>query len=275
MDATEQAIDQTLKIAFEGTEYALKLTGAGAERLVALLWSVATTHQKTSGKARLKALLDSGKELKVFNVTRTELKDFVGEAKRYGVLYATVKGTKKNPDAIIDMLVKAEDAAKINRIVDKLGFGRFNETEVTVEAQHELDGADKTKVEKSEVRNDAHAILDKALSENPTQKGEPEKNPTEAKTDGSSPSKPSSKTDGRQQASLEKNAAKRTSKTRENTSFDAGCERPSVKLKIKDKRNARAEKSQNLKQQTKPTQTKHQMQSPKKRSSKSKTAKGR
>lgn len=63
-------------------------------------------------------MLKSGKELKVFAVHHSDLKKFCEEAKRYGVLYSVLK-ERNNTDGICDIMVRAEDAAKISRIVDK------------------------------------------------------------------------------------------------------------------------------------------------------------
>lgn len=63
-------------------------------------------------------MLQSGKELKVFAIRHEDLKTFCQEAKRYGVLYSVLK-EKNNTDGICDIMVRAEDASKISRIVDK------------------------------------------------------------------------------------------------------------------------------------------------------------
>ena len=63
-------------------------------------------------------MLKSGKELKVFAIRHEDLKIFCEEAKRYGVLYSVLK-EKNNTSGICEIMVRAEDAAKISRIVDK------------------------------------------------------------------------------------------------------------------------------------------------------------
>ena len=73
---------------------------------VSMVWSLSLIH------------IQSGKELKVFAIRHKDLKTFCEEAKRYGVLYSVLK-EKNNTDGICDIMVRAEDAAKISRIVDK------------------------------------------------------------------------------------------------------------------------------------------------------------
>jgi len=280
MDATEQAIDQTMRITLTGVEYALRFSGAGAKNLASALWSVASTQQKTKGKARLESLLKSGKELKVFNVKEGELAVFAKEARRYGVLYAVIKGVKDDPNALVDIMVKAEDAAKINRIVERLEYGRFDETEVVVEAEREVAAKGMGEANKSEAQKDANELLDEMLGDAPTQEGAPGKNPTKAKTESPAPSEPSSKRDGHRQgrATAEPNADRREpesarSKTKEGRGFDDGRERRSVKEQIAEKRERRAESPRQPASQQQTRHQDHQQSIPKR--PRNKTEKGR
>ena len=110
--------DQMAKMTLEGIEVAAKISGSAAKSLAAMLYAMLNDKKKVKGKTRLDALLRSGKELKVFALRHDDLKVFCEEAKRYGVLYSVLK-EKNNTDGICDIMVRAEDAAKISRIVDK------------------------------------------------------------------------------------------------------------------------------------------------------------
>jgi hypothetical protein len=281
MDATEQAIDQTLRLTFTGAEYVLRLSGAGTKHLASALWSVATTQQKSKGKARLESLLKSGKELKVFNISESELATFAKEAKRYGVLYAVIKGGKDNPDALVDVMVKTEDAAKINRIVEKLELGRFDETSVVVEAERELAAKGKDATDKGVAQKDTNALLDQFIGAQAAKEDNATENPTAAKTASPAPSEHSSekpgnppKTTADRESPQPKEAAGKPN-AREGTGFDTGGrDRRSVKAQIEEKRTQRTALSQNP---AKPQQTRHQAPPSQKRSrvSKHKTEKGR
>lgn len=121
MNAGETS-DQIVRMTLEGIEVAanisLKVGGTVAKSLAATLYAILTDKKKVKGKARLDSLLKSGKELKVFAIRHEDLKTFCDEAKRYGVLYSVLK-EKNNTDGICDIMVRAEDASKISRIVDK------------------------------------------------------------------------------------------------------------------------------------------------------------
>ena len=113
-DAAEQVVRMTL----EDTEVAAKITGAGAKEVAKLLYAVLRDQTKTKGKTRLANMLRTGKELKVFAVKDEDLAKFCAQAKQYGVLYCVLKD-RDAKDGITDVMVRAEDASKINRIFER------------------------------------------------------------------------------------------------------------------------------------------------------------
>ena len=134
MNTGADAADQIVKMSLEGVEVAAKITGAGAKELAVLLGALLKDQSQTSGKARLGNMLRSGKELKVFAVKTEDLRKFCEAAKQYGVLYCVLKD-KNATDGLTDIMVRAEDASKINRI-----FERFQLATVDVgQIQQELE----------------------------------------------------------------------------------------------------------------------------------------
>lgn len=116
-----QAADQVINISLKGVEYALVLSGKAAMRIAALLLAMAKwarQHEKSRGAMRLGSMLRSGKELTVFSVPEQSMRDFTREARRYGITYCALRD-KRVKDGVIDLLVRSEDAPKINRIVER------------------------------------------------------------------------------------------------------------------------------------------------------------
>lgn len=117
-----ETADQMVRMSLQGIEVAanvaLKAGGMAAKSLAVTLYAILTDKKKVKGKARLNSMLKSGKELKVFAIRSEDLKTFYEEAKHYGILYSVLK-EKNNIDGIVDIMVRAEDASKIGRIVDK------------------------------------------------------------------------------------------------------------------------------------------------------------
>jgi hypothetical protein len=112
-------------MSLEGGEVAVRLAGTGAKELALLLYSILKDQKKTKGKTRLTSMLRSGKELKVFAVSDTDLTQFCKEAKRYGVLYCVLKN-RDATDGLTDVMVRAEDASKINRIFERFQLSKVD-----------------------------------------------------------------------------------------------------------------------------------------------------
>ena len=119
MNTSGEAADQVVRMSLEVGEAALKITGAGAKQLAVILYAVLKEQKKTKGRARLETLVRSGKPLTVYSVKESDLKQFVTEAKRYGILYCAVRNPKGSIDGMVDVVVKEEDAPRINRIVER------------------------------------------------------------------------------------------------------------------------------------------------------------
>jgi hypothetical protein len=198
MDATEQALDTVTRITLQGTEFVVRLSGAGAQRLASALIAAALGHEKSKGKTRLAALLKSGKELKVFQVKESDLETFGEEARRYGVVYAVVKPLES--DNRLDVMVKAEDAAKVNRIAERLGYGEVDAADVVaqIERSREDKAADGKAVSEAPSAGAAEAerITDELFGGPAGKDSAQPKNPTEATMEAPHPSEPISKASG-------------------------------------------------------------------------------
>ena len=222
------AAEQIVRISLEGAEVALKLTGSAAKNIAAMIYTVLKNRDKnkTKGRQRLSAMLKSGKELKVFTVSEEHLKQFAAEAKRYGVVYCALRGKEKSADGMVDIMVRAEDASKINRIVERFKLAAVDT--VSIKREIEKSKAEKTAVpsapeqEKPDKEADDR-LLDDLLSA-PVQKEEhASPNPAAAKTEKSRPSEPISEKQSR--------TAEGTAKSPEN--------RPSVREELREIRESR------------------------------------
>lgn len=116
-EAAEQMTKETLKI----SEEILKLTGTGAKNLAALLVALAKDNIKIKGKTNLNTMLKDGKELKVFPIQEEYLQQFSREAKKYGILFSVIKDKKSDPPTF-DIIARAEDVSKINRVFERMGY---------------------------------------------------------------------------------------------------------------------------------------------------------
>lgn len=208
--------DQMMKMTLEGIQVAaevgLKAGGMAARSLAVTLYAILKDNKKVKGKTNLNNLLKSDKELKVFAIHHSDLKKFCEEAKHYGVLYSVLK-EKNNTDGIVDIMVKAEDASKISRMVDKFDLDTIDTKAIreSVLSQQSIDDAKPLSDEEHD------ALLSKLMDD--------KENPNKARTskDGT-PFEPSSKTSKKENKK----------KTVERKRLTATTDRPSVRKELKD-----------------------------------------
>ena len=140
MNPGGDAAEQVVRLSLEGVEVAAKISGNGAKNIALLLYATLKQEQKTKGKARLTSMLKSGKELKVYTLTQKDLAKFSQEAKRYGVLYCVLKDkSNKDPTAAVDVIARAEDASKIQRITERFRLATVNRADVSLDIQRDRD----------------------------------------------------------------------------------------------------------------------------------------
>lgn len=118
MSYTSDPADQIVRYSLEGTEVALKLTGTAAEHFAMFAYAVLKDQKKTRGKTKLVRLLKEGKPLKFFTLPADRMREFAREAKRHGLLFVPMRD-KAHP-GVIEITVCAQDAAKVNRIMDRM-----------------------------------------------------------------------------------------------------------------------------------------------------------
>ena len=155
---------------------AVKLAGSGAKELAVLLYDVLREQKKTKGKTRLANMLRSGKELKVFAVRDGDLATFCREAKKYGVLYCVLKDQDAT-DGITDVMVRAEDAAKINRIFERFDLATVDMAEIRSEIERSRetrreDAPETPASARPMTELETEELLDAMLSPAPAQEGE-------------------------------------------------------------------------------------------------------
>ena len=192
MSTSGEAAEQVVRMSLDGAEQILKITGKGAKELAKLLLSEMKKPQRTKGRASLMALLKQKKPMQVFEIDDRSLRKFCQVAKKYGVLYHVIKSTK-NRDGKCEIMVRSEDLAQVNRIFERfqLGINRQATIKQAITRSKEADPSspEHTQPEKSEEEK----FVDKLFE--PPQKEQPENtNPSQAKTEKSRPSAPSSKT---------------------------------------------------------------------------------
>lgn len=153
MNQSSDAAEQIVRMSLEGFEVAAKVTGSGAKNIAVLLYTIMKNKEQTSGKSKLSSMLKSGKPLTIFTVKKEDLAKFQQEAKRYGILYCALLDKKdKSKDGIVDIVVRKEDSARINRIVERFKFAEFNKAEIISSIEKNRESTNKGKEQNSKLR---------------------------------------------------------------------------------------------------------------------------
>ena len=272
MSYSGDAAEQVVRLSLETGEVAVKLAGEGAKQLAILLYAILREQKKTKGKTRLTNMLRSGKELKVFAVKDSDLQLFCREAKKYGVLYCVLKD-RDATDGLTDIMVRAEDASKINRIFERFNLAAVDMAEVRSEiersrqeqqsdapeapaaaepmSEQEVDelldamfspapepGEELPAPERTAPEQDKDEFLEAVLGGPPTKEKGQTENPTEARNEKSRQSGPTSKP---------------KEPTAPGTSDPQERSRPSVRQELKEITAEQREKAAKGKEQSKPT----------------------
>jgi len=186
MSSSGEAAEQVVRIGLEGTEMALKLSGTGAKHLAVLLYSILSEKNKTAGKTRVVNMLRSGKELKIFTIKEEDLKKFSQEARRYGVLYCALREKKPAEGSEVEVMVKEDDAARVNRIVDKLKLASVDIGKAVADVEKTKDEAAHGEQDKGVEGKNAAAREAEEAARKPAKRQQPTpENPTPAKTEKS------------------------------------------------------------------------------------------
>ena len=272
MSYSGDAAEQVVRLSLETGEVAVKLAGEGAKQLAILLYAILREQKKTKGKTRLTNMLRSGKELKVFAVKDSDLQLFCREAKKYGVLYCVLKD-RDATDGLTDIMVRAEDASKINRIIERFGLATVDMAEVRREIEQSRqeqknDAPEAPAAAEPMTEQEVDDLLDAMLSPAPEQEGElpvPERTAPEQDNDdfleavlGVSPTREEGQTENPTEGRIEKSRqSEPTSKPKERTAPGTSeaqeRSRPSVRQALNDIKAELKEKAAKGKEQSKPT----------------------
>lgn len=170
---TADSAEEIVKIYLEGVEMSLRVTGTAAKNIAMMLIAMSKEKQATRGKTRLTNMLKTNKPLKIFTISADELKKFSQEAKKYGILYCALANKNNSKiDGMVDIMIKEEDAGKMNRIAE-----RFNFKDVTI-IKEEMEKAKEEKLAKLAEKSEDEIFIDEIM---PTSKEEEKQIPSNDK----------------------------------------------------------------------------------------------
>jgi len=124
----------------------VKLTASAAKNALAITIALAKNHKKLYGKTRLRRMLQETRDIRVFQMSASQFKRFERHAKRYKILYASVRDRSDRGGAI-DLILPATELERANMVFEKILYGQEHEapTVPTKEPQRQKEKADDPK----------------------------------------------------------------------------------------------------------------------------------
>ena len=172
MSVNGDVSEEIVRLSLEGFEVLARLTGSGAKNVAAMLYTIMKDSQYTKGKTRLNSMLRTGRPLKIFTIKQEDLKVFAKESKKYLISYCALKDNNKDFDGMVDILVKEEDAARINRIVERFKLTAVDTARVDTEVTKSIEKRESQRKELGVQEKSKEEQLEEVLSEKPIQKEE-------------------------------------------------------------------------------------------------------
>lgn len=120
MNLGGEAADQVVRYSLEGLDHGLRLSGTMAKNLAVFFAALLRSNQKSYGKICMARMLKENRPLKFFTVPSSRIHEFAKEGKKRGLPYVVIRD-RKNPDQC-ELMVFADDAAKVNRVMDKMNL---------------------------------------------------------------------------------------------------------------------------------------------------------
>lgn len=229
---SSEAAETLMKITLEGTELMLRMSGSAAAYLAPVIVAKLQDKKESPGKTKLINLLKSEKPLKIFTIKSEDVKEFRRQAKRYGINYAELKQQKSDTDNAVDIIVKAEDAARVNRIVERFNLAKYDETQIRAEINkdNQAKESDNIEAKESPIKDPDSLVAD--IFSAPT-KEEESPLPVKEKIEKKNPLE-SSYTSKSNQSSLSSNEKKSVKKELQNIKNEQIIKEETIKPKPKD-----------------------------------------
>lgn len=242
--------DQIVRFSLDGTEMVLKLSGLAAKNFALFVYAVLNDQQKVRGKTKLVRMLKERRPFKFFRIPEDRMREFAREAKDHGLLYTAIRN--KSRQGQIELVVFADDASKVNRILDNLNmdFVQAQAGEATVEQVPAVPGTEQPSAvpdkkpepaEEVETVTTEHGPVDFQVGNN-----EEEFNFSDT-ADAAKEQVPENFTSGREpadKAPAEKNPSEPSSPSNGSSSEASGGEKPSVKKELEEIRKEQTSKKE-------------------------------
>jgi len=147
MNVAGDSAEQVVKFSLEAFEVIARITGSGAKEAIAMMYAILKDREdKSVGKTKLENMLKTSKNMDIFSIQKKDLNKYQEQAKKYGIKFcALMDKNDKSPDGIVDLLVRSEDAKRINRVVERFNLSIVDTASLRTESVIEKEKQEETK----------------------------------------------------------------------------------------------------------------------------------
>ena len=114
---------EVVRLALTGTEITLRMAASATKSLAVMTLALAKHQKQLSGKINMRKMLKGNRDIRVFTMTPQQYRKFKKKAKKYRILYSTVKD-KDGKGRSIDVLMPATELERANAIFARIDYGR-------------------------------------------------------------------------------------------------------------------------------------------------------
>ena len=114
---------EVVRLALTGTEITLRMAASATKSLAVMTLALAKHKKQLSGKINMRKMLKGNRDIRVFTMSPQQYRKFKKKAKKYRILYSTVKD-KDGKGRSIDVLMPATELERANAIFERIDYGR-------------------------------------------------------------------------------------------------------------------------------------------------------
>lgn len=114
------AADRVMRLALEGSEVAIRLSGSALKNGLALLLACLKDKKKVYGRTNMLRLFRETRDLRMFKLTKEQFKAFKKASRKYGILYSAVWDRKS--DNLVSLIFPATELERANMALEKIAY---------------------------------------------------------------------------------------------------------------------------------------------------------
>ena len=121
MTEGSEAADQVVRMMLSGSEVTVKLAGSALKNGLAMLFALLKNHKRVYGKVNMTKLLRETRDIRTFQMTPAQFRQFRRRAGALKILYSAVQ-ERNSPLAPVDVIMPVTEVERANMIFEKIKY---------------------------------------------------------------------------------------------------------------------------------------------------------